>query len=524
MSFGANLEVVSKENKNMESKQNLPNAGKLVTSLRSTGYDNVAAICDLIDNSIDAQATNIKVKIEESKGEVAVMIADDGNGMDEKILFEALKLGSLTDRDTDSDLGRYGMGLVTASWSFCKNILVLTKAKNGKLLRNEIDIDVITEKNEFLCMSGEASKEEAEFFQKYVDSDSGTLVRLTKCDRIQNPDIVAFSGAVAKKVGQMYRYFIRSGINFLVNDKEVEVIDPLMLDDKRTEIFSDETYEILLKDSGAKESIRVKIAIIPKFPDKLGNQLPIKINQYAQGFYVLRNNREIASAITLGLFTRHNSANRVRIELMFSGKLDHEMGVNFMKQNIAPTQAIMDKLREEVKGQVDTLKRRFMREAPRSEDEAISHDNAEKIIANQAKLLITPDAEIEKRQSPQKREMVGKTIREAKKRIRQEFEKVHLSKRGMGCKFLEKPMGEAGPIFEADQKGKLIIVEWNSDHPFYKKFVLANKDDSNMLAAADLLVYAMATAELKTFNSDENFDMLVNFKTVISANLRTLLS
>jgi len=94
----------------------------------------------------------------------------------------------------------------------------------------------------------------------------------------------------------------------------------------------------------------------------------------------------------------------------------------------------------------------------------------------------------------------------------------------MACKFLERSMGDSGPIYEADQQGKLIVIEWNSDHPFYKNFILANKDNQEIITAADLLVYSMATAELKTFNSDENFDMLVNFKTIISANLRVLLS
>jgi hypothetical protein len=270
--------------------------------------------------------------------------------------------------------------------------------------------------------------------------------------------------------------------------------------------------------------VRVKIAFLPKVPDKLGEQLPIKINQWNQGFYFLRNNRELAGGKTLDLFTRHNKYNRVRIELMFSGNLDSEMGVDFAKHSIAPSQPILDKLREEVKGQIESLGKKEEREQPKTEGEAVSHDSAEKIIANQAKLLITPEAEIEKRQSPKQRELVGKTAREAKKRIREEFDKVHLTKKGMGVKFLERSMGTGGPIYEADQRGKLIVIEWNSDHAFYKKFVLANKSDEEMVAAADILVYAMATAELKTFNSDENFDMLINFKTVISSNLRTLLS
>jgi len=295
-----------------------------------------------------------------------------------------------------------------------------------------------------------------------------------------------------------------------------------MLNDSKTELFSDEKYEIFIKEKGLKDSIRAKIAILPDYPSKMAKILGIGIR--SQGFYIVRNNREIASGKTLDLFVRHNDLNRVRIELLFSGILDEEMGVNFIKQNVNPNQQIIDKIREEIMGQINTIRKRIVRSQPRNIENELLHDSAEKIIANQAKLLITPQAAIERRRSPRKRAEDRKQIKEAKKRIREQFDRVHLSKKGMACKFLERPMGDSGPIYEADQRGKLIVIEWNSDHPFYKNFILANKDNQEIVTAADLLVYSMATAELKTFNSDENFDMLVNFKTIISANLRVLLS
>jgi len=295
-----------------------------------------------------------------------------------------------------------------------------------------------------------------------------------------------------------------------------------MLDNPDTELFSDDKYEFYIKEKELKESIRVKVAILPDYPQKRATQEGI--GQKSQGFYIVRNNREIAKAKTLDLWSRHNDLNRVRIELMFSGNIDDEMNVNFIKQNIAPIQPIIDKLREEIMGQINTIRKRIVRSQPRNTENEFVHENAEKIIANQSKLLITPQAEIEKRKKSGSIIEDRKKIREAKKRSREEFSRVHLSKKGMACKFLERPMGDAGPIYEADQQGKLIVIEWNSDHPFYKNFILANKDNQEIVTAVDLLVYSMATAELKTFNSDENFDMLVSFKTIISANLRVLLS
>ena len=112
-------------------RENTPNASKLMESLRYSGYDNNIAITDLVDNSLDANATKIEVSISlDSKKEVFILISDDGIGMDEEILGQALRLGSITHRNVESDLGRFGMGMVTASISIAKRIEVYTKQKD----------------------------------------------------------------------------------------------------------------------------------------------------------------------------------------------------------------------------------------------------------------------------------------------------------------------------------------------------------------------------------------------------------
>lgn len=96
-----------------------PNAASLMQSLRAFGYDISTAIADLIDNSITAQATSISVNFELNNGDPWIAIADNGYGMTEAELFEAMKTGSknpLDERPSD-DLGRFGLGLKTASFS-----------------------------------------------------------------------------------------------------------------------------------------------------------------------------------------------------------------------------------------------------------------------------------------------------------------------------------------------------------------------------------------------------------------------
>ena len=101
-----------------------PDAKSLSQSLRAFGYDISTAVADLIDNSITADAKNITIQFEWNEGKPWVVIADDGKGMSEAELFQAMKPGSTNPLESRSknDLGRFGLGLKTASFSQCRKI------------------------------------------------------------------------------------------------------------------------------------------------------------------------------------------------------------------------------------------------------------------------------------------------------------------------------------------------------------------------------------------------------------------
>ena len=106
-----------------------PNAASLMQSLRAFGYDVSTAVADLIDNSITAEASAISICFEWNDGEPWISIADDGYGMTENELSEAMKTGSKNplDERAPNDLGRFGLGLKTASFSQCKRLTVASK-------------------------------------------------------------------------------------------------------------------------------------------------------------------------------------------------------------------------------------------------------------------------------------------------------------------------------------------------------------------------------------------------------------
>ena len=104
----------------------IPAAGRLIGSLRDMGYEFATAVADLVDNSIEADASTVSVDIEFEGGDSWVRIADDGSGMAPVALREAMRYGS-TRRYSDDDLGKFGLGLKVASLSQCRRLSVASR-------------------------------------------------------------------------------------------------------------------------------------------------------------------------------------------------------------------------------------------------------------------------------------------------------------------------------------------------------------------------------------------------------------
>ena len=133
----------------MKYQSNPPSAASLLSSLRDIGYNIETAIEDLIDNSITAESTLIKIRMIWNEGQPWVAILDNGKGMSSSELIQAMKLGSMSpleERDKD-DLGRFGLGLKTASFSQCKQLTVVTFNK-GQISSAEMDLDEIIKNND----------------------------------------------------------------------------------------------------------------------------------------------------------------------------------------------------------------------------------------------------------------------------------------------------------------------------------------------------------------------------------------
>ena len=117
----------------------------LIESVRSFGYDLNTAIADIVDNSITANATKINVHLEWNNGEPFVSILDNGNGMNDIELSRNIVLGSKNPNEEReiTDLGRFGLGMKTASLSMARQLNVFSLKEYGKISFRSWDLELV---------------------------------------------------------------------------------------------------------------------------------------------------------------------------------------------------------------------------------------------------------------------------------------------------------------------------------------------------------------------------------------------
>lgn len=287
----------------MESKIVLPYAPILVESTRSIGYSFESALADIIDNSLAKESTEINVLFS-SKDPQYIAVVDNGSGMSEVELESAMRYGSrssLEERDKN-DLGRFGLGLKTASLSQCRRLTVISK-KAGEYNAACWDLDHIIQKKDWslICYKGKEA-EELPFADNLSELNSGTVVIWQVFDRILDGSSNAqtvFDERIERARNHIslvfHRYMdnenIGSRVKISFNNALVDPIDPFLTTNPATQPLTEQTLRI---DGSV---IKVKPFILPyaskvsaKDRKKLGDLCDLRSNQ---GFYIYRNRRLI---------------------------------------------------------------------------------------------------------------------------------------------------------------------------------------------------------------------------------------
>jgi hypothetical protein len=128
-----------------------PRASAMIESLRAFGYNVQTAISDLMDNSISAGAGNVWLSFCWDGANSHISIQDDGHGMTEAQLISAMRPGSQSplDEREANDLGRFGLGLKTASFSQCRRLTVASRSKDHVIAIRRWDLDYVNQVDEW---------------------------------------------------------------------------------------------------------------------------------------------------------------------------------------------------------------------------------------------------------------------------------------------------------------------------------------------------------------------------------------
>ncbi|MBU2326930.1 MAG: ATP-binding protein [Alphaproteobacteria bacterium] len=323
----------------------------MLEALRGLGYSTAAALADVVDNGVSAGATQVHVRFDWDGGSSRISVLDDGHGMDDAELETAMTLGAknpLDERDP-TDLGRFGMGLKTASFSQCRRLTVASKKSDGhpSCLRWDLDAIAASLDDGWFMFEGAADGSEA-FVEPLSVVRSGTIILWESLDRIVTPgyDIDHFADLVEDVEMRLAMVFHRllegpnPAFRLFVNGKSVSPWDPFMMGHPAKPWQSPAAR--ILTPSGA---IEAQCHVLPH-KDRLSEDDFRKAGgpegwTSQQGFYVYRNRRLLLAGGWLGLgqgrmWNREESHRLARIRLDIPNTADADWKIDVKKSTARP--------------------------------------------------------------------------------------------------------------------------------------------------------------------------------------------
>lgn len=331
-----------------------PRAGAMLEALRGLGYSTATALADIIDNSISAGASEVRVTFVWAGTESYITLLDNGAGMTDAELERAMTLGdkSPLDERAAGDLGRFGMGLKTASFSQCRRLTVATsKGGSQSCLRWDLDKLALDPGGGWLLFEGAVAGSE-ERLKSLPVATSGTIVLWEVLDRIVTKsydveDFVDLIDRVEAHLAMVFHRLLqgpRARLRILLNDRAVSPWDPFMTDHPAKTWAS--PVQPFRSDVGV---VVVECHVLPH-KDRLSAEEfeagagPDGWNAQ-QGFYVYRNQRLLVAGGWLGLgqgraWNREEAYRLARIRLDIPNTADADWKIDIRKSTARPPVAL----------------------------------------------------------------------------------------------------------------------------------------------------------------------------------------
>lgn len=364
-----------------------PRASAMVESLRAFGYNLQTAIADLIDNSISAGARNVWLNFCWYGANSHVSIRDDGYGMTQAQLISAMRPGSqspLEKREPD-DLGRFGLGLKTASFSQCRRLTVASRSENHMVAIRRWDLDYVNQVDEWRLLRAPAEGS-AQKLNDLGNMPHGTVVLWECLDRVVDEakthdqkaqeDFLETVEVVEHHLAMVFHRFLekRDRLKIWINHHPVEPWNPFLPDAKATQILPLEPLTF------KGETVRVQPYVLPHHskidPDSYNKAGGLNGWNAQQGFYVYRNERLLVAGDWLSLgYHKDEHCKLARIQVDLPNSMDSDWNIDIKKSRARPPASLKADLKR-----IARLTRHRATEIYRHRGKVVSRENAAKYV------------------------------------------------------------------------------------------------------------------------------------------------
>lgn len=516
----------------MEAIDNPPDPARVIEGLRDTGYDFNTAIADIVDNSIAANAGKIAIYIHLlPNGELAIYIADDGIGMNLDELKNAMRYGS--DRRPDPhSLGKFGLGLKTASTAFCRKLSLVSVDDSGEINKVQWDLDYVAQVG-WKLKQLQPSEDEVELLKKTCGNDTGTLVVWETIDRLLRTKTTAgrqnelnkILSSLSFHLSVVYQRFLdpafklAENLEIKLNGTLIEPWDPFFKDEPNTELLAHEAPQIELPD-GRVTQLELKAYAIPRKDtySSLEKQADARISVNTMGFYVYRENRLIHYGDWLGMYTKDPHDSLCRVEFSFDHELDDALNVDIKKSRVRLQEDIFNHIKDNF---LPAPKRAANKKYRKGQNITISntstnaHTASNNNIAEKAsqvessKITVTNPATNEVQVQNSKGTFTTHVIKIIEPTVKGE------------CRVVPRDDVENNCLWEpAIVEGQHAVII-NKKHPYYQKVYYPVLEESVLITGMDALLWALAEVENSTVN-DEMLDFYEDFRYQVSKKLKQL--
>lgn len=514
----------------------IPDPKRMIEGLRDTGYEFNTAVADIVDNSIAAHATVVDIRVDaDVRGNIHVSIADNGEGMDEPGLRNAMRYGARV-RPSAASLGKYGLGLKTASTAFARRLSV-TSRNSAEMAPTMItwDLDHVGDVGKWEVLITDTPDTDAvDHLEEVAPNHSGTVVSWSRVDRLIK-DYSSPGGKFARKaldrkveelrehLAMVYQRYLdpndTRAPNVAINlNGPVAAWDPFLTG--ISEVLGSQQVPIETA-SGAKTEFTVKAYVLPRreeFSDQKA-AAAARLSSEMQGIYIYRENRLIHEADWLDMFQKEPHGSLLRVDFSFDHKLDEAFHLDIKKSQIILNDDIWKWLKEQFLPP-------FRREADRR-----YREGKQKEIGKKA----TSGAHDTSNNNIRGREAVagaganvsvvnastGEVVVEnAKGKLKLMLPVTSAARPG---EVFIKPVESIndGLLFEPGIVDGHKAVRLNTSHPYYEKVYVPNLNRSVTVQGLDSLMWALVIAELSTID-DSTVKHFRDMRFEISKTLRAL--